>query len=85
LFDFDSLDDIDPTATDDEAHAPLTDFDAEIVTPSDHAHGHQVSNEPPQVVGCAFGGGRSDELPDIPMRDAIEALHREAKKIEAIG
>lgn len=38
----------------------------------------------PQVVGCAFGGGRSDELPEIPMSEAVETCHEIARQIEAM-
>lgn len=107
---FEQLDRIDPTATDDESPAPLTGFDAEVVTPSQHAHGHEKSNEPPdeiplsqkikwnmnETVWCGVCGYpltleqgvyQCDRCKDeeIPIGDAIETLHREAKKIEAIG
>ena len=35
------------------------------------------------VVGCAFGGGRSDELPEIPIAQAVQACHDISAKINA--
>jgi hypothetical protein len=37
----------------------------------------------PQSTGCAFGSKIEDD--EISMSDAIAVLHREARKIEAIG
>ena len=35
------------------------------------------------VVGCAFGGGRSDELPEIPLEQAVQVCHDISAKINA--
>jgi hypothetical protein len=37
----------------------------------------------PQVVGCVFGGGRSDELPEIPLAQAVQVCHDISAKIDA--
>ena len=37
----------------------------------------------PQAVGCAFGGGRSDELPEIPLAQAVQVCHDISAKINA--
>ena len=35
------------------------------------------------VVGCAFGGGRSDKLPEIPLEQAVQVCHDISAKINA--
>ena len=35
------------------------------------------------VVGCAFGGGRSDELPEIPLEQAVQVCHDISAKINS--
>jgi hypothetical protein len=42
------------------------------------------SASPQPVVGCVFGGARSDELPEIPLAEAVETLHRIADRLRAI-
>ena len=35
------------------------------------------------VVGCAFGGGRSDELPEIPIAQDVQVCHDIRDRIDA--
>lgn len=42
----------------------------------------QEQEQRPESVGCAFCPIEDD---DISIADAVEVLHREARKIEAIG
>ena len=37
----------------------------------------------PQSTGCAFGGGRSDELPEIPLAQAVQTCHDISAKINS--
>jgi hypothetical protein len=71
---FASLDNIEPCAFDaDDAAMSAQMSDTDIISLSVF----------PQSAGCAFGGGRSDELPEIPLGQAVQTCHDISAKINA--